>query len=61
VAVGSRARKSGIEAGWDVAAVKVPTDQPAIYWVYLPALLLVWLVWWGQGRRMAAQPARKRA
>lgn len=58
VAFGSRARKSGFEAGWDVAAVKVPTDQPAIYWVYLPALLLVWLVWWRQGRRMAAQPAR---
>jgi hypothetical protein len=58
VAFGSRARKSGFEAGWDVAAVKVPTDQPAIYWIYLPALLLVWLVWWRQGRRMAAQPAR---
>src|SRR5690606_5402141 len=55
VAFGSRARKSGFEAGWDVASVKVPTDRPAIYWVYLPALLLAGAIWWSQGRRSVAR------
>jgi hypothetical protein len=61
VAFGSRARKSGFEAGWDVAAVKVPTDRPATWWIYLPALLLAGFIWWLQGRQPAAQPASRRA
>ncbi len=49
---GSRAAKSGFEQGWDVAAVKVPTDRPSAHWFYLPALLLAGFVFWNQGRRM---------
>ena len=48
VRFGSRARKSGFEPGWDVAAVKVPTDRPSQHWVYLPALALLAFVWFGQ-------------
>ena len=51
VAFGSRARKSGFEAGWDIAAVMVPTDRLSAYWIYLPGLLLVGLIWWWQGQR----------
>jgi len=51
VRFGSRAKKSGFEAGWQVGGVLVPTERPSAHWVYLPALLLVGLVWWGQGRR----------
>ena len=52
VKFGSRARKGGFESGWDVAAVKVPTERPSPHWFYLPGLLLAGLVWWNQGRRM---------
>ncbi len=54
VRFGSRARKSGFEIGWEIDGVLVPADRPSEYWFYLPALLLVGLLWWGQGRRMAA-------
>jgi len=52
VKFGSRARRGGFEPGWDVAAVLVPTGAPSPHWFYLPAFLLVGLVWWSQGRRM---------
>ena len=51
VRFGSRAKKSGFEAGWQVGGVLVPTERPSAHWVYLPALLMVALVWWVQGRR----------
>ena len=54
VKFGSRAKKSGFEQGWEVRTVKVPTDRPNAHWFYLPALLLVGVVWWAQGRRMQA-------
>jgi hypothetical protein len=52
VKFGSRAKRGGFEPGWDVAAVQVPTGAPSPHWFYLPALLLVGLVWWNQGRRL---------
>ena len=54
VKFGSRAKRGGFESGWDVAAIKVPTGAPSPHWFYLPALLLIGLVWWNQGRRMRA-------
>jgi len=60
VRFGSVARKAGIEQGWDVSAVKVPLDRPTPHWFYLPGLLLVALVWFVQGLRLAprrVQPA----
>jgi TRAP transporter 4TM/12TM fusion protein len=54
VKFGSRAQKSGFEQGWDVKAIKVPSDRPDAHWFYLPALLLALAVWWNQGRRMKA-------
>jgi len=51
VKFGSRAKKSGFEQGFKVAAVKVPTDRPSEHWVYLPALALVAFVWFLQGAR----------
>jgi len=45
VKFGSRARKSGFEQGFKVAAVKVPTDRPSPHWFYLPGLMLIALVW----------------
>lgn len=56
VKFGTRAAKSGFEQGWDVTGVQVPTDRPTPHWFYLPALLLVLLVWWNQGRRLRLTP-----
>jgi hypothetical protein len=48
VKFGSRAKKSGFDQGFKVAAVKVPTDRPSEHWVYIPALALIALVWFLQ-------------
>jgi len=53
VRFGSRAKKSGFEPGWTIGGVLVPTDRPSAHWVDAPALMLVGLLWWGQGRRTA--------
>lgn len=58
VKFGTRAAKSGFEQGWDVTGVQVPNDRPTPHWFYLPALLLVALVWWNQGRRLPAARVR---
>jgi TRAP transporter 4TM/12TM fusion protein len=52
VKFGSRAKRGSFESGWDLAAVEVPTGAPSPHWFYLPALLLIALVWWNQGRRL---------
>ncbi|HLB16128.1 MAG TPA: TRAP transporter permease [Burkholderiales bacterium] len=60
VKFGSRAKKSGFEQGWKVAAVKVPTERPSEHWVYIPALALLAFLYFLQRRRMrrgAAAPA----
>jgi TRAP transporter 4TM/12TM fusion protein len=61
VKFGSRARKSGFQQGWQVTGVYQPTDRPSPHWFYLPALVLAALVWWWQGRRLPASPARRTA
>jgi TRAP transporter 4TM/12TM fusion protein len=58
VKFGSRAKKSGFEQGFKVAAVKVPSDRPSEHWVYIPALALIALVWFLQ--RARERPDRKR-
>jgi TRAP transporter 4TM/12TM fusion protein len=54
VKFGSRAKKSGFEQGWEVSRIEVPSGRPTPHWFYLPAYLLVALVWWTQGRRLPA-------
>jgi hypothetical protein len=53
VKFGTRAKKAGIDQGYDVASVAVPSGRASPYWFYLPAFALIGLVWWSQGRRMA--------
>src|SRR5690606_27403787 len=56
VQFGSRARRAGWEQGWDVVSVKTPNPQrPSEFWVYVPALLLLAMVWAMQGRREKRQ------
>jgi TRAP transporter 4TM/12TM fusion protein len=54
VKFGSRARKAGFEQGFEVVAVQVPTTRPSPHWFFLPALLLIAIVWFSQGRRLHA-------
>jgi hypothetical protein len=61
VKFGSRAKKSGFEQGFRVAAVKVPTERPSEHWVYLPALALLAFVWFLQGARTRRGQHRIRA
>jgi hypothetical protein len=51
VRFGSAAQKAGFEQGWDVVELIVPADRPNPHWFFLPALLLIGLVWLLQGRR----------
>jgi hypothetical protein len=53
VRFGSRARKSGVEPGWEVVAVKVRGPGPSAHWMYVPAVALAGLVFWTQRRRVA--------
>jgi hypothetical protein len=55
VRFGSQARKAGVEQGWEVQAVKVPTGRASPHWFYLPGLLLIGVVWLTQGRRSRTQ------
>jgi len=57
VRFGSRARKSGFEQGWQIDSLKIPADRPSQHWIYLPALLLVALVFYTQGRRLRSLPS----
>jgi hypothetical protein len=56
VRFGSRAKKSGFEQGFKIAAVKVPAERPSEHWVYIPGLALAALVWFLQRRRARLQP-----
>ena len=58
VKFGSRAKKSGFEQGFKVAAIKVPTERPSEHWVYIPALALVAFVYFLQRARMRPRRAR---
>ncbi|WP_019627112.1 TRAP transporter permease [Thioalkalivibrio sp. ALJT] len=51
VAFGSPAGRVGLEGGWVITGVLVPTERPSPYWFYLPALGLGLLVAWNQRRR----------
>lgn len=58
VRFGSTARRAGWEQGWDITAVMVPNpDRPSDFWAYIPALLVLILVWMRQGARMRREPA----
>ena len=53
VKFGSRAKKLGLEQGYKIQELKLPNPhRPSPYWVFLPALLLGFLVWQMQGQRI---------
>lgn len=53
VKFGSRAKKLGVEQGYKLVELKLPNpSRPSNYWVFIPAALLGWGVWWMQGLRL---------
>jgi hypothetical protein len=57
VAFGSTAEKLGLEQGFRITSIEVPSDRPPKEWMFLPALALLALVVLlqrGRGRRKAA-------
>ena len=58
VKFGSRARKLGIEQGYNVVGLKLDNPaRPSDFWVFIPALLVAALVWFLQGLRIRRRPA----
>ncbi len=51
VRFGSPAAKLGLEQGYAIAAIEIPTDRPDKEWMFVPALILLGLVVWWQRRR----------
>jgi len=58
VKFGSRAAKARIEQGFEIVAVKVPTDRLSAHWFYIPGVLLAALIWMTQGMRMRRKALR---
>ena len=52
VRFGSPARRAGWEQGWDIKEILIPNpSRPSEFWVYIPAFLILGLIWTAQGRR----------
>jgi len=53
VRFGSQARRAGWEQGWDVAEIKIPNPaRPSEFWAYVPAVLILVLIWIRQGAKL---------
>ena len=63
VRFGSRAEKLGLEQGFTIARIEVPSpDRPAKEWMFIPALGVLALVWFMQksrARREALSPSTR--
>jgi len=59
VKFGSRARKLGVEQGFRIVELKLPNPaRPSPYWVFLPASLLVALIWFLQRARVRVSTSK---
>lgn len=55
VVFGSPAERAGLDFGWEITGVRVPTERPPKELVFIPALLLLGLLGWLQRRRWHAE------
>ncbi len=61
VQFGSTAEKLGLEQGFRITAIEMPSDRPAKEWMYVPALLLLGVVILLQRARLKREPAPRPA
>ena len=54
VAFGSSAQSAGIDFDYEITLIEVNADRPPKQWMFLPAILLLGLVWFLQKRRQSA-------
>jgi len=54
----SRAQEAGFEFDQVITSVEVPSGQPSRYWFYIPALVLLLLIYWLQSRRLQSTVVR---
>ncbi len=57
VRFGSQADRLGLDMGMNITGLLVPADRPDRRWFFVPALLLLALIWYLQKRRRDATPA----
>ena len=57
----SPAQQAGLDFDREIKAIELPVEQPAKYWMYLPALLLLGLVVSLQHRRTVPVPNERGA
>ena len=56
VRFGSQSEKLGLEQGYKIARIEVPSvDRPSREWMFVPALALLGFVWFAQTRRARRQ------
>ena len=58
VAFDSPAQKVGLDWDQEIVRVLKPANPPSKYWMYIPALVLLALVFWAQRRRTGAPPRK---
>jgi len=58
---GSAAEEAGIDFGWNIEAVQAKLDRPPKEVMFIPALLLLALVAFGQLKRKAREDAQPQA
>jgi hypothetical protein len=54
VPLGSATARAGLETDWQILAIERPAQRPPVALWYLPACLLIALVWFSQRRRRSA-------
>jgi hypothetical protein len=61
VAFDSPAQKVGLDWDQEIIRVLVPANQPSKYFIYIPALLLLGLVYWAQRGRAEKKRENRKA
>jgi len=57
IVFGSVAEKQKLDFDWEIVDVQVPADRPSKQWFFIPAIVLLIVVWKSQTGRRAQEPA----
>jgi TRAP transporter 4TM/12TM fusion protein len=54
---GSAAERQKLDFDWEIADVQIKSDRPAKQWWFIPAIILLMIIWKSQTRRRDSEPA----